>query len=252
MLQEVRWQARLRCVWDGVVVKWSHEKRISEDLKMSKKSQLVSGMGLATQMVAEIVRLAEEIGVSEERLHVLGTSEGVPYLRTLVTALAENPVVIQTEYLRQLFVSEAISVGATDGTRTIAKAKDVFVAGIDSDFVNWELDVPSQPTKATKAIVCEMTRDGTFAEIFGSLKRSLESLCWKQSQIVDFVKKHGDKLRGDGYATFFLFKVDNKFFVARVRVSSDGGLRVYVDRFSDDGVWSASYHLRFAVPQLIA
>ena len=47
-------------------MKWSHEKRISEGLKMSKKSQLVSGMGLAIQVVAEIVRLAQDMGVPEE------------------------------------------------------------------------------------------------------------------------------------------------------------------------------------------
>lgn len=232
-------------------MKLSHEKRISEDLKMSKKSQLVSGMGLATQMVAEIVRLAQDMGVPEERLHVLGTPEGSPYLRTLVTALAENPVVIQTEYLRQLFVSEAISVGATDGIRTIAKAKDVFVAGIDSDFVNWELDVSSRPTKVTKAIVYEITNDGTFAEVFGSLKRSLDSLCWTQSQIVGFVEAW-DRLREDGRTTFFLFKAGNEFFVARVGVYSGGSLGVDVYRFSLGRVWRAGCHHRFAVPQLIA
>lgn len=219
---------------------------------MSRKSQLVSGMGLAAQMVAEIVRLAQDIGVPEGRLHILGTPEGVPYLRILVTALAENPVVIQTEYLRQLFVGEAISVGATDGTRTIAKAGDAFVSGIDPDFVSWGLDVPSRPTKVTEAIVCEMTNDGTFAEIFGSLKCSLESLCWKQSQIVDFVKKYQDRLRGDGYATFFLFKVGDKFFVACVDVYSRGYLRVSVYRFSDDFVWCAVFRRRFAVPQPFA
>lgn len=218
---------------------------------MSKKSQLVSGMGLATQMIAEIVRLAQEMGVSEERLHVLGTSEGIPYLRTLVTALAEKPMVLQTEYLRQLFAGETISVGATNGTMTIARAHDVFVSGIDSDFVAWGLDVSGQRTKATKAIVYEITKDGTFAEIFGSLERSLDSLCWTQSQIVDFVEAW-DRLREDGRTTFFLFKVGNKFFVAHVNVPSRGSLYVDVYRFSYGRVWSAVCHHRFAVPQLTA
>ena len=220
---------------------------------MSKKSAsaVVSGFEFATQMIAEIVRLAQEMGVSEERLHVLGTSEGIPYLRTLVTALAEKPMVLQTEYLRQLFAGEAVSVGATNGTRTIARAHDVFVSGIDSDFVAWGLDVSGQQTKATKAIVYEITKDGTFAEIFGSLERSLDSLCWTQSQIVDFVEAW-DRLREDGCTTFFLFKVGNKFFVARVFVASYGYLDVNVRRFSDDHVWSAVCCRRFAVPQLIA
>lgn len=217
---------------------------------MSKKSQLVSGMKLATQVIAEIVRLAEEMGVSEERLHILGTLEGIPYLRRLVAALTEEPAVLQTEYLWQLFAGETISVGVTDGTRTIAKASDVFAAGIDSNFIRWELDVPSRPTKAARAVVCEMTNDGTFAEIFGSFKRSMDSLCWEQSQIVEFAKKHQDKFREDGYPTFFLFKVSGKLFVAGVHVLSGGCLGVGVCCFSDDRVWDASCRHRFAVPQL--
>lgn len=59
---------------------------------MSKKSQLVSGMGLAIQVVAEIVRLARDMGVPEERLHVLGTSEGEQYLRGMITNLRESPL----------------------------------------------------------------------------------------------------------------------------------------------------------------
>lgn len=218
---------------------------------MSRKSQLVSGMGLATQMVAEIVRLAEDMGVPEERLHILGTSEGTPYLQILVTALAEKPVALQTDYLRQLFVGEAIFyIDATDGTRTIARAHDVFAFGIDSDFVNWGLNVSGQPTKVTKAIVYEITKDGTFVEIFGSLKRSLDSLCWEQSQIVDFVKKYQDKLCG--YDTFFLFKVAGQFFFACVNVDPHGNLSVCVSYFSDAHTWHAEYRHHFVVPQLIA
>ena len=65
---------------------------------MSKKSQLVSGMGLAIQVVAEIVRLARDMGVPEERLHVLGTSEGEQYLRGMITNLRESPPEISPVY----------------------------------------------------------------------------------------------------------------------------------------------------------
>lgn len=39
-------------------------------------------------------------------------------------------------------------------------------------------------------------------------------------------------------------------FVANVNVNSDGSLNVNVNRFSNDNVWNAEYHHRFAVPQL--
>lgn len=127
---------------------------------------------------------------------------------------------------------------------TIARAKDVFTGWIDSDFVNYGTDVKSPKTKATKIAVLEMTKDGTFKDIF----TNPEEMCMTQAQIVEFCRNHKDKLNQDWY-TFFLFKVGNEFFVARVRVRSDG-LSGDADRFSDDGVWDAVCRHRVVVPQL--
>ncbi|MDD5084023.1 MAG: hypothetical protein PHT88_03800 [Candidatus Moranbacteria bacterium] len=102
---------------------------------------------------------------------------------------------IETEYLHQLFVNETIAINSTDGMRTIAEANAVFTGYIDPEFVKWGLNKPSKSTKKTKAIVCEMTKDGIFSKIFGSLGRSLDDMCFTQSQIIDFSENHKDKLR---------------------------------------------------------
>ena len=94
-----------------------------------------------------------------------------------------------------------------------------------------------------------MAKDATFAQMFGSLKADLDKLCLTQHQIKTFCEKHQNLLRADGYGTFFLFKGEGQFFVADVRVRSDG-LRVYVYRFGYDFVWHAGGRHRVVVPQL--
>jgi hypothetical protein len=224
---------------------------------MSKKSQLVAGMGLDLQILSEMTRLAQESGVSEEELHILATSKGRYHLQTMIAGLkTETTISNSSPYLRRLFEDETIVIEPTDGMRTIAQAKNVFTNGIDPDFVNWGLNNPGQATEEMVATVFEMVKDGTFENVFGSLNLPLEQSCFTQSQIIDFVVNHKDKLRQDGYGTFFLFKKDqnlpatpDNLFVASVYVRSDG-LYVHVGRFSCDRVWHAGCRHRFVFPQL--
>lgn len=136
-----------------------------------------------------------------------------------------------------------IKIPALKGKATIVRS-DLF-SYIDSDFKNYGTDVIGEKTKSIKLAVCEMDKDSTFAQIF----INPEKMCLSQEQILYFVKNEKDKLRTDGYATFFLFKVGSEFFVAHVLVFS-GGLRVLVYRFSHDYVWRADLRLRVVVPQL--
>ena len=140
---------------------------------------------------------------------------------------------------------------ALDGKETLATAKEVFPSGIDGDFKNWDTNKPGIATKEQAVDVHELVKDGTFAQMFGSLGTDLDKLYLTQAQIKNFCKKHPNWLRKDGYATFFLFKVEDQFFVADVRVVSDG-LFVSVDRFEDGRVWGAGRSHRMVVPQLTA
>lgn len=131
---------------------------------------------------------------------------------------------------------------------TIARADDVFYY-IDSDFENYGTDKKSLKAEETKMAVLEMEKDGTFEEIFNSISKNTDSLCLTQAQIIEFAKTEKDKLRDGGYATFFLFKVGETFFVADVHVN-DGELEVGARQLSSDNVWSAEYRRRIVVPQL--
>lgn len=135
------------------------------------------------------------------------------------------------------------------GTETLAEAGDVFTGYVDSDFRNWGLNEPSAPTPPTKVNVYEMAEDATFAQMFGSLSSDTAKLCLTQAQIKRFVKEHRKHLRSDGYATFFLFKVGDNFFVADVYLNA-GEPVVYVRRFELDVEWDGDYRRRVVVPQL--
>ena len=75
-------------------------------------------------------------------------------------------------------------------------------------------------------------------------------LCFaSREQVDEFCRVHHDKLRKGGYATFFLYKEREEFFVALVGVYGDGRLRVGVGRFSCGVVWNAESRYRFVIPQ---
>lgn len=129
--------------------------------------------------------------------------------------------------------------------QTIANATDVFYY-IDSDFKNWKTDKISKLKNGSTLVVHDITENKTFAQIF----TDPEKMWLSQGQIIEFCRSHKDELSKNWY-TFFLFKVGDDFFVARVVVNSGGFLYADVYRFSNDSVWDAGRGRRVVIPQLI-
>src|SRR3989344_5841606 len=151
---------------------------------------------------------------------------------------AVQAIVDQGQFLKLISGGEDLTIDPVEGTEILAEANDVF-AHIDGDFRNWGADEASGPTESTPASVYEQVRDGTFAQLFGSLSGDVSRLCLTQAQIKGFVRKYRQWLRADGYATFFLFKSHDQFFVASVDVGSVSALEVDVYRLGDPLVWYA-------------
>ncbi|MFH1608977.1 MAG: hypothetical protein ABH951_03120 [Patescibacteria group bacterium] len=151
--------------------------------------------------------------------------------------------------LKLISTGENLKLDACDGKKTIYDSKDVF-AWKDDDFKNWKVNTTGPATAEISADIYEMAKDATFAEMFSSLG-DLHKLCLTQSQILNFIAKHKNWLRTEGYGTFFLFKANGNFFVASVNVNSDG-LSVHVIRLEDDIVWNAEGRHRIVIPQLDA
>lgn len=152
--------------------------------------------------------------------------------------------------VKRILEGKQIVIRETDGKEILAEASKLFPGWLDPDFKNYGTNVPGLATKETPVEVYEMVEDGDFKRIFGGFNVSLDQLCLTQHQIKAFVQDHRDKLRTDGYATFFLFKVGSEFFVARVDVDDDGRLGACVDRVSIGHVWCAVHRRRLVVPQV--
>lgn len=152
--------------------------------------------------------------------------------------------------LRVISGNEKLMIEALDGKAYISDAKKTFKSGIDGDFKNWGLNQSCPATAETLLDVSEMTSDGTFVQIFTDISSDLEKLVMTQAQIIRFCEKHPTWLRQEGYATFFLTKVNGEYFVVLVFVSSDG-LHVFVFRLEYVTVWYGAFRLRVVSPQLI-
>lgn len=96
-----------------------------------------------------------------------------------------------------------------------------------------------------------MAKDAIFEDMFLSLSPDKNKICFASSaQITAFVRKHREWLGTGGHATFFPFKSYNNYFVAHVRVGSDGKLLVGVTQFEYSDVWHAEYRPHVVGPQL--
>lgn len=151
-------------------------------------------------------------------------------------------------------LKRGIVLGPTTGSETIAQAKNVFPGYIDSDFVNWSLDEPDDPTGPQEMQVDELVVDGRLKVIFEGYGVLLNRLCLTQNQIKRFCTEYRGDLRTEGYATFFLTKrkKDGKFFVVYVRFGDWVRLEVSVDPLEHGYVWGAEGRHRIVLPQLVA
>ena len=173
----------------------------------------------------------------------LWLAEFKKFLRHEPCWIATPAAVVETAkkakvYLRRLFETETITVGATDGTGTL-KGSGVFPGGV----YGLALPVGGKETPATAVAIYEMEENGTFAEVFGSLGEN--RLCWTEAQVVGFCRENPGRLSRTG-ATFFEMVGG---FVADASFVGLGRLDVFVDPFSDGRVWNAKYAHRFVVPQ---
>lgn len=200
--------------------------------------------------------LAEVAGAITDFFEKLSGPDGTKWIAEFKKFLRKEPCWVKvggvvTSILRLISGGKRITIRPTSGQRTIAQATDIFTWGIDSDFKNWGLDVRGEAKPETPVLVYEMVEDGDFETIFDSLGRR-EDLCLTQEQIIAFAEDHKDWLRKEGYATFFLFKENRKFFVAIVNLASGERPRALAHRFSSAFVWDGGNRLRVVVPQTLA
>ena len=200
------------------IVEWLYLNDKQFDSKLSWRKEF---MGMLDGLVSDFEKGAAEFGEKFESLAHIEQSN-LKHLKT-------------------------IQLSKTSGKDLISKSSKVFKSYIDSDFTNWGLNKTQSPTEEMNVDVLELAKDSTFKEMFTNPEKQVMT----QSQIISFCQNHVQDLRQGYYETFFLIKVNGKYFVVRVSVDS-GGLRVRVGRFEDDYVWLAGYLHHVVVPPLIS
>ncbi|MBP6883936.1 MAG: hypothetical protein KBC06_01745 [Candidatus Pacebacteria bacterium] len=153
-------------------------------------------------------------------------------LQTIVDGVASSKV-----YLHQLFDGELISVPVVLGTETRKDLVKIFNGGVYGDAGAIHASV-AEPK--SDAIIYEIVEDGKYADLFGSLgeeRRRFTSLF----QVALFCRDNSDKLRDNGWSTFFEMERD---FVARVDSDGSGRLSMRVYPFSYANVWRAAFMSR--------
>ncbi len=177
-------------------------------------------------------------GLLNQLLVNLAGQEGQMWLDEFKKFLRRETCWVQN-FLRRLFETEKIVVGATDGTETF-NGSDIF-----GDRVYGETLPAGTPTLAVNAAVYEQIVDGKFIQVLGSLGETRPR--WKNAgQVLHFSRDHRDKLRTDGYATFFELEGS---FVAYVCFDVVGQLEVGINPLSLDYVWLAGFRHLFVSPQ---
>lgn len=160
----------------------------------------------------------------------------------------------ENKVLKLISGGKSVIIGATDGTETLASATDLF-SYISPDFKNWGCDKVEPVTPEVAVEVYEQTKDATYPRIFGSIDQNLDRLVLTTPQIKSFVLNNAKDyfLESEEWTCFrFLFKADNEFFVADVRVLASGERDVRVTRFLDGSVRHAQYRHRIMVLKVSA
>jgi hypothetical protein len=157
--------------------------------------------------------------------------------------------VIVNPYLKILSVNETLIIDALNSGEFLVGVKDILQPGVSIALKNTIANKPAVATKEQVVDVYQQVRRGTLAQMYCSLGADLDKLCLTQAQINNFSKKYPDWLRGDGYATFFMFKFDGQYLIDR-RCSSPSGQTSGYNHLGYEHEYGPECSYRLVVPRV--
>jgi hypothetical protein len=163
----------------------------------------------------------------------------------------------QENILRLISSGHDLKLKASDGSRLICEATDVF-KHISSNCIKLGINKPGIATPEILPDVHEMVSDGTFMDIFLELLGNWNEKWLSQDKVVDFCETFPHWLNQKGLTVFLLKRDENKpidemkpgdnLVVVRVLVDNDD---LYVSAFhlEDANVWHGVHRHRVVSPQ---
>ncbi len=122
-----------------------------------------------------------------------------------------------------------LTLDATDGTETLASARNtIFSGGV------YDIDTSGAggPTPQMSVVLYVQKENGEFADLFGSLGEKRKR--WQESQVNQFYRQHRDELEQNGHENFFELEGG---LIAQVKFKPDGNTRVRIARLSSKTRW---------------
>jgi hypothetical protein len=223
------------------------EQTMSTLYSIGQMNQLGDALEMAGFSAEDVTKLKQYKGLGNMLLVLSGLAE-------IITKPVEKVVEEAKVYLRRLF---EFTLGFTNGSgTTYATAGKVFQGYFSPDFEKWGI-VFSGATRETKVTVDELVRDGKFSDFLGVTATELEKCRMLGSQFLAICRDYPNKLRGEGYANFFVLTKGDRtvaedlsnVFVADVYVFGRGNLVAYLRGFRNDDVWLGGSRRRVFSPQ---
>jgi len=151
--------------------------------------------------------------------------------------------------LRSISDGEQIVVPATSGTETFSNTQVMYVEWICPDLMRLN-DAPDDARPDTPIEVFERIGDNvSFRTMFGSLSHKLGMCAFTQGQVITFATRYPNWLQPEGYATFFLIKKQERFFLACVYRRAVGLVKVLIDYLFPDKISCSGNACRVVVPR---
>jgi hypothetical protein len=165
----------------------------------------------------------------------------------------------QKSILRLISGDHELKLQASDGSRLICEATDVFNL-ISPNFVKLGINKPGAVTPEMLSNVHEIVGEGTFMDIFQELPGNWSQKWLPQDKVIDFCEKYPNWINREGFIVLLIKKdedkpidekkLDDNLIVVIVYVFSDG-LNVNVFHLGDGHLWSGGFLHRVISPQFI-
>lgn len=139
-------------------------------------------------------------------------------------------------------------IGPTNGKSPIGKADDIFVRHrIDTRFNQLKKGL-IVATPETDVGIYKVTKAGDAETLFSSFGVDVRTLCFTESQIVEFVRYNRHSLLEKRRDILFLFEAEKELFIANVFVTATSSFGVTMIRFDSDIRFDEVFY-RLVVPQ---
>lgn len=227
-----------------------HKNKIEVMEKSSQKPSLGQGLELASNINKAIASVIKKFDLTDEEIQAKIGKPGKIYKLVERIIMDGRGLEEGSPFLQLISSGEKLIIESLKGTTCISDAEDAFKLYIDPDFRKWKLDKFSSPTSEMMVEVSEIVKDVTLMQLFVSITPDLDKLVLTQSQIIRFCEKYPGWLREARYATFFLTRVSDEYFVVHVHADS-GGLRIHVYRTGHSYLWRADDRHRVVLPRLM-